>query len=133
MKKSFLTIALTVIIVVAIIVWLFVKKSTLMNTDIIQIPILIIIIGFGLFVSISRFKSEKKGQPAEDELSKKLLTKASSISFYGSLYYLLILMYIGDKTGFENHSLMGLGIIGMAVLFVISWLYFRIRGLKDDE
>jgi len=84
-------------------------------------------------VGVSRLKSERKGLPAEDELSRKLLTKASSISFYASLYYLLILGYLSDRIKLENHSLIGVGIIGMAILFVISWIFFKIKGLKNDE
>ena len=84
-------------------------------------------------MKIEVLKSERKGLPAEDELSRKLLTKASSISFYASLYYLLILGYLSDRIKLENHSLIGVGIIGMAILFVISWIFFKIKGLKNDE
>ncbi len=133
MKKSFLTIALTIIVIVLIIIWLFVQKSSTQNPDVFQIPILILIIGIGIYFGISRIKSERKGQPAEDELSKKLLTKASSVSFYLSLYYLLILGYLSNKINLENHTLLGIGIIGMAFLLVVSWIFYKIKGLKDDE
>lgn len=132
MKKSILTIIVAIIVIVTIIFWLFIQKSS-PNSEILQIPILFVIVGLGLYVGVSRLKSERKGLPAEDELSRKLLTKASSISFYASLYYLLILGYLSDRIKLENHSLIGVGIIGMAILFVISWIFFKIKGLKNDE
>jgi hypothetical protein len=133
MKKSVWTIVLAIFVLISIGIWFFLQKSTVSSPELFQIPILIVIIGFGVFIGVSRFKSVRKGEPAEDELSKKLLTKASSFSFYATLYWLLILMYLSDRIKLETHSILGIGILGMAVLFVLSWIFFKIKGLKDDE
>ncbi len=133
MKKSVWTIVLAIFVLISIGIWFFLQKSTVSSPELFQSPILIVIIGFGVFIGVSRFKSVRKGEPAEDELSKKLLTKASSFSFYATLYWLLILMYLSDRIKLETHSILGIGILGMAVLFVLSWIFFKIKGLKDDE
>jgi len=74
---------------------------------------------------------KKRGEPAEDELSKKILQKASSMSFYISLYIWMGVMYYSDETKLETHSLIGTGILGMAIVFCACWVIFKIRGLRD--
>ena len=83
-------------------------------------------------VAFRRFISAKKGEPAEDELSKQILQKAASLSFYVSLYLWLLISYFSHKLEFETEQLIGYGIIGMAIIFVGSWYFFRIKGLNDD-
>jgi hypothetical protein len=41
-------------------------------------------------------------------------------------------MYFGDKISMEGQSLVGTGLLGMAVIFVLTWLYFNFRGLGND-
>ena len=93
-----------------------------------QFLIILLLIGFGLLVGLRRLKSEKIGQPAEVELSKKIMQKACSVYFSISLYLWLALMYMGDKIKIPNHSLFGLGILGMAIIFALSWIYYSFFG-----
>jgi peptidoglycan/LPS O-acetylase OafA/YrhL len=67
----------------------------------------------------------------EDELSKKILQKASSTAYYISLYMWLVFIYMSDKTKMETHTFIGAGILGMAVLFCVCWIFYKIRGMKD--
>ena len=39
----------------------------------IGIAVGILVVGFAIFLGIRRFKSEKRGEPSEDELSKSIL------------------------------------------------------------
>jgi L-2-hydroxyglutarate oxidase LhgO len=39
-------------------------------------------------------------------------------------------MYISDKTEMEAHSLIGAGIMGMAIVFFLSWAALKIFGLR---
>lgn len=106
-------------------------EGTLATTDIFQFSIIILLIGFALYIGITRFQGERKGQPAEDELSKKILQKASSTAFYLSLYMWLIISYISDSKTQATHTWIGTGIVIMAVLFAISWLFYRVKGIRD--
>ena len=63
---------------------------------------------------ISRLKSERRREPVEDELSIKIMRKASSAAYYISIYMWLVFMYISDKIELESHSLIGVWILGMA-------------------
>ena len=96
-----------------------------------QFAIIGVIICFGLYVGYRRFTSEKQGQPAEDEFSKKVLQKSAATSYYISLYLWLVIMYLTDKLKVETDVMFGWGILGMAVIFAGSWIYFNLRGMKD--
>jgi len=74
--------------------------------------------------------SERRGEPAEDELSKKIMQKAASTAFYISLYWWLVLSYLSENWKMETGSVIGRGILGMALIFVLSWVFCKIKGVK---
>jgi hypothetical protein len=131
MKKSYLALIISALVLGTTILWIASTKSQFSIPGIIQFGIIIALAGFGVFIGLSRLKSEKRGEPAEDELSKKMLQKASSNTFYISLYLWLAVMYYSDKTKLETHTLIGAGILGMAVIFCACWIYYKIKGMKD--
>jgi hypothetical protein len=92
----------------------------------------LILVGFAIFVAVTRARSSARKEPPEDEFSKKVLLKASSLSFYISIYWWLFLMYISDRVEWEAHTLMGAGILGMAIVFFASWLWTRFYGIGHD-
>jgi len=85
----------------------YVMEGSLALTDIFQFAIIILLIVFALYIGISRFRGERKGQPAEDELSKKILQKAASTAFYLSLYMWLVISYISDTKTLATHTWIG--------------------------
>ena len=92
MKKLIIGLSITLIIIIGVLV--LVTTGTVNINDILQSSfVLIIVVGFGMLVLFRRFRSIKKGEPTDDELSKLILQKASSLSFYISLYLWLIISY----------------------------------------
>ena len=81
---------------------------------------------------MSRLRSHRLHEPAEDELSKKIMMRASSLAYYVSIYLWLFVMYISDKTTLEAHSLVGAGILGMAVVFLLCWIGVKAFGMKNE-
>lgn len=132
MKKIYLTVVIALIIAFAGGLWFFKSNNGPGFPDMLTTGIVIILGIFGLVTAYSRIKSERRGEPSEDELSKKILQRASSASFYVSLYMWLVVMYVGDKFKVDQESLIGTGILGMAAVFAMSWLFFHFRGLKDE-
>jgi peptidoglycan/LPS O-acetylase OafA/YrhL len=130
MKKSYLVLVISVLVLATTFLWFISTGTHLSFADIMQFGIVLAVVGLAVFVGISRLKSEKRGEPAEDEFSKRILQKASSLSYYISLYLWLAIMYFSDKTKLENHTLIGTGILGMAVIFCLCWAYFKIWGTK---
>ncbi len=87
---------------------------------------------FGLFFIYKQIVSFRKGEPSKDELSSLIMQKASSLSFYVSLYYWLIISYFSDRINFEVDELIGYGIVGMAIIFAIIWVIIKFTGVKNS-
>ncbi len=84
----------------------------------------------GLFFIYRQINSMRKGEPAKDELSDLIMQKASSLSFYVSLYFWVFISYFSDRINFETDQLIGYGIVGMAIIFVVIWVILKFTGLK---
>jgi len=132
MKKGFLAIGVSLLVVISVGFWLFNSSVSLKSVDLLQLLIIVLLIGFGVFFGIKRLRSAKRGEPVEDELSKKQLQKASSISYYFSLYWWVFLLYIKDKVVLDTEELIGMGVIGMGVLLVLSWIILRFKGIRNE-
>ncbi|RPI66372.1 MAG: DUF2178 domain-containing protein [Ignavibacteriales bacterium] len=130
MQKIIIIFVVSILIIISVVFW---TLNISFNTgEVLMISVIIILVGFALYLGISRVRSSIKKEPAEDELTKKIMTKASSYSFYISLYLWLFIMYMSDKTSLEAHSLMGAGIAGMALIFFLSWAALKIFGMKNE-
>jgi peptidoglycan/LPS O-acetylase OafA/YrhL len=131
MKKSILAIIVSILVLATTILWI--TKSVPWNFgESIQFIIILVLVLFGLYVAFRRIGSEKRGQPAEDEFSKKVMQKAAALSYFVSLYLWLGIMYLADKLKTETDVMFGWGILGMAVIFGVSWLFYNFRGIKDE-
>jgi peptidoglycan/LPS O-acetylase OafA/YrhL len=125
MKKAIVMVLLAVAVIVSVIVWLFSPSVEYNTQELLMILGLILVVGFALFVALGRLRAARQNLPAEDEMSKKILRRAAATSYYISIYLWLVIMYYSDKTRLEGHSLIGAGIMGMAILYALSWIYHR--------
>ena len=132
MKKTLLIFVVAVLVLVSIILWVFNIQKPLNTVEILMILVPLILVGFALYLGFRNLGSTLRKEPVEDELSKKVMTKASSLSFYISLYLWLFVMYISDKTTMEPHSLIGAGIAGMALILLLSRIGVKVFGLTNE-
>ena len=130
MKKLIVGIVLTLILIVGL--WIFKTTEIFNKIDLLQSLVVLLFVGFGILATFRRLISSRKGEPAEDELSRLILLKSSSLSYYVSLYLWLIIIYLNDKVNLETEQLLGWGIVGMASIFVGFWSFLKIKGLKID-
>lgn len=130
MKKAILPVVISILVVISLIVWI-VNDPGLKSSDNIQFIIILLLVIFGFYFGYRRITSEKRGEPAEDELSKKVLQKAAALSYYLSLYLWLVIMYLTDKLKNDPEVMFGWGILGMGIIFAISWLFYNFRGIRD--
>ena len=132
MKKIYLSLLIMTMIVIIAGILIYQTKATTSSLSLIseylQVGIIIILFGFGIFLAIRRIKSTSKGLPAEDELSKRIEQKAASKSFFVSLFLWLVIMYLQDRNGGETDIYYGYGIIGMAILFAVFYIYYYFKG-----
>ena len=132
MKKAVIIFIVAALVIAAAILWFMSSSGNLKPVDFASITVLIIVEGFALFIGFKKLSSARRGEPVEDELSKKVMRKTSSLSYYISLYLWLVIMYFSDKFEYETHTIIGGGILGMAVIFTVCWLVFNYRGVRNE-
>ena len=131
MKKSLLYLIVSVLVLATAVLWLVNTGKPLKFIEFVQYGVILVLVAFGAYSGISRLRSARRREPEEDEMSKSILRSASSASYYISIYMWLVFMYISDRSAWESHTLIGAGILGMAILFSACWVYYRIRGIKS--
>lgn len=110
--------------------WTFYRMQGKINaSELFMFAALVLVAVFAVILGIRRFREERRGEPAEDEMSKMISLKAAATSFFISLYFWLALSYIISERDIEVESAIGAGIIGMSLIFAGSWLYHRSKGL----
>jgi peptidoglycan/LPS O-acetylase OafA/YrhL len=132
MKRIVLFLLIAAMVAATVIIWIAKKEIQFSTSEVLQFGVIFLLIAFALLFGYRRTKSFSKGEPQEDELSRKILTKASSVSFYISLYLWLVIMYLSDKSKLAFHTLIGGGILGMAVVFAICWIVIYLRGVRNE-
>ena len=132
MKKSIIVFVIVVIVLAATLFWMLSSSGNFKTTDLISLGVIILLVAFAVFIGIKRIGSARRGEPAEDELSKKVTQKTASLSYYISLYLWLIIGYFSERLDYETHTLIGAGIFGMALTFALCWLIFKFGGIKNE-
>ena len=132
MKKTILIFVIALVFFLFLVVWAVKSKLSGGVQEILMMVAALIVVGFAIFLGVSRLRSKLRKEPAEDELSIRTKTKASSLSFYISIYMWLLIMYLSDKTELETHSLIGAGIMGMALVFFLCWMGVKYIGPRYE-
>lgn len=132
MKKSVVIFVVSALVLAGLALWMFGGHLAGNAREIGMAAVVLLIVGFALALGVSRLRSRRRGEPGEDELSKAIMTRASSLAYYISIYLWLFVMYVSDKTTLEAHSLVGAGIAGMAVVFALCWLGVKLFGMKNE-
>jgi hypothetical protein len=102
---------------------------------ILSIIIAVVILVLGASVLKRKYTSVKQGDPFEDERSRKIMVLAGYYTFLISIWFLLFLSWATDEwkiIQFRDVSqALGLSILGMAVIFGLTWLWISIRAKTD--
>jgi len=132
MKKGMVVLIVAVLVLITTGLWYFSASGDLKTFDLVSFGVIILVVAFALFVGYKRLVSAKRGEPAEDELSKKVLLKTAAWSYYISLYLWVAMLYIKDRVSLDTEEILGAGILGMAVSFAVCWLVFNFRGVRNE-
>ena len=92
-----------------------------------------LIVLFSILVILKRFKDEKKGLVAEDELSLKIKQKAAANSFTASIYLWTVILLFTIDSNLDNETLLGIGIVGMGLIFVGFWIFHSNKGIYSEN
>ncbi len=77
------------------------------------------------------FKAKTFGKFNKQGRSKRSLI-AESISYYVSLYLWVAMIFVNDRTDMDTEVLLGTGILGMGVIWVVLVIFFKIRELRNE-
>jgi len=132
MKKAILVFIIAALVLIATGLWFFSSRASFNPMELLNFGVIIIVVIFALFLGYKRLTSAKRGEPTEDELSKKVLMKTAASSYYISLYIWLALIFISDRIKLETEELLGAGILAMAVTFGVCWMVFNFRGIRNE-
>jgi hypothetical protein len=111
----------------AIIVWFILTEPQ--APLLIGIALLTLIIGVLAFIrqTINRRRNMASNAPAEDEFTKLAKVYAGHQAFLYSMY-LWLLIFIFNSSFTKNETMLGMGILGSALIYGISLWYFRTTG-----
>jgi len=93
----------------------------------------ILIICIGLYFKIQRLNNEKSGLTSDDELSKKIKEKATSKAFIFSVYMWVFIILFLINLEPRVKIILGLGLLGMGLIFSLNWLYYSKFGVSDED
>ena len=125
----------TMLLGAALFAYMAYSKNEVNTSNIVYLmfPLLIMLIMIP-FV-LRRFKDVKRGMPMEDERSKKVINRAAAMAYYISIYWILIVGWfekpITEILKIEmltTSQTTGICIMGMAIIFFISWFYYDKKG-----
>ena len=92
-----------------------------------------LIVAFSAYFGFKRIKDEKKGLPADDEMSEMIKQKAAARAFAYSFYTWLAILIFTTDSNLDIEVPIGLGILIMGVLFIGFWMYYLKKGLPDED
>ena len=133
--KLMLVFILVGLVSYAVALWFYNTKTSLDTSEYIIAAFVLIVVIFSLVVGVKKLKDIKKGYPSDDELSVRIKQKAAANSFLYSFYlWLGIMLFFNDEV-LRSSIPVGLGILGMGILFIGFWIYYSKNGLdsKNDS
>jgi len=127
-KRVILMGFVTILVFLGFILWAvptMIKGKPIHGIGIIIVALVLLV--FAVFQFKRMYYDVKKGYPLRDERSNKVLMVAFAKAFIFSIWWLLILSWLSeDLIKFRDASqALGVGILGMAIIFGLSWLYFN--------
>lgn len=132
MKKALLVFIVAGLVLLASVLWFVSSQTSFKPVNLLHFGVIILVIGFAVFFGYKRIRSATKGEPSEDELSKKVIQKTAALSYYISLYLWVAMICFNDRFKFDTDEILGIGILGMAITFAICWLIINFRGIKNE-
>ncbi len=127
MKKSFLMLTISFLLLVFLIFWWFWQDVNLQPMHIIiTLAVLIMVLTF-IFEGIRNIHESKQELAIDDELSKRSQHKAGYHSYLLSVYIWVALYFLKDLFS-QMDYILATGIFCMALTFILTRFIYRKRG-----
>lgn len=123
--RTILVALIAVLVVATCILWISRSSFSMDAGTVLMLVIPVIVLVYAvLFLRKSRADARDQ-MPAEDELLKTIRLRSGNTSFQFSLFLWLVIGSVEDRIEIEGHTIIGAGILGMAIIFALSWIYHR--------
>jgi peptidoglycan/LPS O-acetylase OafA/YrhL len=132
MKRVWIAFAVAFLVLATTALWFFRTEDHKIGYEIVSFGVIIVLVGLGLLFAFRRLSSVKRGEPQEDELSKKIMQKSSAWSYYISLYMWVFMIWLKDRVTLDTEQVLGAGILSMAVIWFACWIVIRSRGIRNE-
>jgi peptidoglycan/LPS O-acetylase OafA/YrhL len=132
MKRTILVAVIALMAVVSFIIWIINTEISFDLGTVLMILIPVVILAFAVIRVVQGITDAKYQMPAEDELSKMIMLRTGSTAFQLSLFLWLVIGGVEDRIELEGHTIIGAGILGMAILFALSWIFHRFIRKSHD-
>ncbi len=113
--------------------WFYAKREPLSVTEYVVAALVLLVVVFSVIVGRKRIRDEKRGLPAEDELSKDIRRRAAANAFMWSFYLWTLITIFTIDSDIRPELPLEAGLLGMAVLFVAFWAYYSKTGTRDAD
>ena len=123
MKKVILIFVMILLVIAGMVTYYFYGGMKLNVNELLMGVGLVFVLGFAAILGVRRIRSFRRSEPLEDELSKRVMKRAAATAYYISLYTWLAMMFFSDKVKMDISSFIGVGIMIMALIFALSWVY----------
>jgi ABC-type branched-subunit amino acid transport system permease subunit len=123
MKRSIIIAVLAVLVTATMVVLMLNSESRISGKAIAIGSIQLVILVFAVLVVYKRWTAAKNKLPAEDEMSKSIRRRGAATSYYVSIYMWLAFMMFEERIDLERSTLIGAGILGMVIIYALSWVY----------
>jgi peptidoglycan/LPS O-acetylase OafA/YrhL len=132
MKRTILVAVVALMAIVSFIIWIVGSELSFDFGTVLMILIPVVILAFAVIRVVRGVSDARNQMPEEDELSKMIMLRTGSTSFQLSLFLWLVIGSVEDRIDMEGHTIIGAGILGMAILFALSWIYYRFIRRSHD-
>ena len=132
MKRGIIALLVSAIVLATTAYWFFGAEKSVNVYEILSFGVIIVLVGFGIWFAVRRFSAVRSGEPQEDELSKKIVQKSAAWSYYISLYMWVFMIWLKDRVTMETEEVLGAGILSMAVIFMLCFIFYRLRGVRNE-
>ncbi len=131
--KAMLLLTLAGTVTFSLGLWLYSTMERLTLIEYALAILVLITVIFSMVIGFKRLKDEKKGLAVEDEFSRRVKQKAAANAFIVSFYlWTMIALFISDAN-IRSEILIGLGILGMGLLFIGFWIYYSKIGISNEN
>ncbi|MCB0636190.1 MAG: DUF2178 domain-containing protein [Lewinella sp.] len=131
-SRSLLMIMVALTVTATLGAWMYMSMETL------ELGAILLFAGAGLivlgsfYIAYTRLRAERAGLPGEDELSRRVMEKASAGAFVATIWILTILIMFVVDSNLRPEHVLELAIVLIGLAWVGLWIYYHSQGIEGE-